>query len=56
MTPGLTCIWQIRGRSAVSFSEWVRMDVEYIRSRSLVYDLKLIVQTLPAVVLRRGAC
>ncbi len=55
VTPGLTCIWQIRGRSAVSFSKWIRMDIEYIQSRSLVNDVKLIVQTVPAVVFRRGA-
>jgi lipopolysaccharide/colanic/teichoic acid biosynthesis glycosyltransferase len=56
VTPGLTCIWQIRGRSKVTFDEWVRMDVQYIRSRSLVTDVALIAQTLPAVVLRKGAC
>jgi lipopolysaccharide/colanic/teichoic acid biosynthesis glycosyltransferase len=56
VTPGLTCIWQIRGRSAVSFAEWIRMDIEYIRSRSLINDVKLIAQTVPAVALRRGAC
>jgi len=54
-TPGLTCIWQVRGRSKVSFSEWVRMDVEYIRSRSPGGDMKLLLQTVPAVVSRRGA-
>ncbi len=56
VTPGLTCIWQVRGRSAVTFCEWVRMDIEYIRSRSLVNDVKLIAETVPAVALRRGAC
>jgi len=56
VTPGLTCIWQVRGRSAVSFGDWVRMDMQYIRSRSLAYDLKLLLQTVPAVVLRKGAC
>jgi lipopolysaccharide/colanic/teichoic acid biosynthesis glycosyltransferase len=56
VTPGLTCIWQVRGRSKVTFDEWVRMDVQYIRSRSLVTDVGLIAQTLPAVVLRKGAC
>lgn len=56
VTPGLTCIWQIHGRSQVTFAEWVRMDVRYIRSRSFVKDLKLIAQTLPAVLLSRGAC
>jgi lipopolysaccharide/colanic/teichoic acid biosynthesis glycosyltransferase len=55
VTPGLTCIWQVRGRSKVSFSEWVRMDVQYIRSRSLGGDMKLLLQTVPAVVSRRGA-
>lgn len=55
VTPGLTCIWQVRGRSAVSFSEWVRMDYEYIQSRSLATDVKLILQTIPAVAFSRGA-
>jgi lipopolysaccharide/colanic/teichoic acid biosynthesis glycosyltransferase len=55
VTPGLTCIWQVRGRSTVSFAEWVRMDVQYIRSRSIGADMKLLLQTVPAVVLRRGA-
>jgi lipopolysaccharide/colanic/teichoic acid biosynthesis glycosyltransferase len=56
VTPGLTCIWQVEGRSRVSFDDWARMDVRYIQSRSLVKDAKLIAQTLPAVVLRKGAC
>jgi lipopolysaccharide/colanic/teichoic acid biosynthesis glycosyltransferase len=56
VTPGLTCIWQVRGRSAVSFSEWARMDMQYIRSRSLLADLALLLKTIPAVVFRRGAC
>jgi len=56
VTPGLTCIWQVEGRSRVTFDEWARMDVRYIQSRSLVKDAKLIAQTLPAVVLRKGAC
>jgi lipopolysaccharide/colanic/teichoic acid biosynthesis glycosyltransferase len=55
VTPGLTCIWQVRGRSKVSFADWVRMDVQYIRSRSLGGDVKLLLQTVPAVVSRRGA-
>jgi lipopolysaccharide/colanic/teichoic acid biosynthesis glycosyltransferase len=54
--PGLTCIWQVRGRSTVSFAEWMRMDLQYIRTHSLAHDLKLLFQTIPAVVLRRGAC
>ncbi len=52
--PGLTCIWQVWGRSRVTFAEWVRMDVQYIRSRSVWQDLKLLALTVPAVVLRKG--
>lgn len=55
VTPGLTCIWQVRGRSQVSFADWVRMDVQYIRSRSLAQDLKLLLLTMPAVVGGKGA-
>jgi lipopolysaccharide/colanic/teichoic acid biosynthesis glycosyltransferase len=55
VTPGLTCIWQIKGRSQVSFADWVRMDVHYLRRRTLMHDLKILLQTVPAVLLRRGA-
>lgn len=55
VTPGLTCIWQVRGRSQVSFADWVRMDVQYIRTRSFGGDIKLLLQTVPAVVSRKGA-
>jgi lipopolysaccharide/colanic/teichoic acid biosynthesis glycosyltransferase len=54
VTPGLTCIWQVHGRSSVNFTEWIRMDRRYIRSRSLWQDLKLILMTVPSVLLRRG--
>jgi lipopolysaccharide/colanic/teichoic acid biosynthesis glycosyltransferase len=53
---GITCIWQVRGRSAVPFDEWMRMDIQYIRGRSLLRDIKLILATIPAVLFRRGAC
>ncbi len=56
VTAGLTCIWQVRGRSSVTFVEWMRMDIRYIQSRSLANDVKLIVQTVPAVLRQRGAC
>jgi lipopolysaccharide/colanic/teichoic acid biosynthesis glycosyltransferase len=52
--PGLTCLWQVRGRSTVSFAEWMRMDLEYVRRRSFAYDLNLLLQTVPAVVFHRG--
>jgi lipopolysaccharide/colanic/teichoic acid biosynthesis glycosyltransferase len=55
VTPGITCIWQVRGRSSVSFPEWCRMDMTYIRGRRLVSDVKILLLTIPAVLLRRGA-
>jgi exopolysaccharide biosynthesis polyprenyl glycosylphosphotransferase len=53
--PGITCIWQVSGRSAISFTEQVLMDIEYIRKRSLWMDIKLLLRTLPAVLFARGA-
>jgi lipopolysaccharide/colanic/teichoic acid biosynthesis glycosyltransferase len=55
VTPGITGVWQVRGRSRVSFAEWMRMDIGYIRRRSFWTDLRILVATVPAVVLRRGA-
>jgi lipopolysaccharide/colanic/teichoic acid biosynthesis glycosyltransferase len=55
VTPGITCIWQVRGRGGVPFAEWVRMDMRYIRTQSPWQDLKLLLLTVPAVLLRRGA-
>ena len=55
VTPGITCIWQVKGRSQVTFAEWVRMDVEYMRRRTIVHDLIILFSTIPAVLLRRGA-
>jgi lipopolysaccharide/colanic/teichoic acid biosynthesis glycosyltransferase len=54
VTPGLTCIWQIQGRSSVSFAEWIRMDRRYIRALSIWQDIKLILLTVPSVLARRG--
>ena len=53
--PGLTCIWQVQGRSDVTFDEWMRMDLEYVETRSMWLDLKLLVLTIPAVLTGRGA-
>jgi lipopolysaccharide/colanic/teichoic acid biosynthesis glycosyltransferase len=55
VTPGLTCIWQVRGRSRVTFAEWMRMDVNYIRRRGLLHDVRILAETIPAVLMRRGA-
>lgn len=55
VTPGLTCIWQVKGRSRVTFEQWARMDIDYLVRRTLAGDFKLLVQTVPAVLLRKGA-
>jgi len=53
--PGLTCLWQISGRSRIGFDEWMRMDLEYIRRRSFRLDLQILMRTIPAVLSREGA-
>jgi len=53
--PGLTCLWQISGRSEVAYDEWVELDLYYIQNRSLLLDLLIVVQTIPAVLSGRGA-
>ena len=53
--PGLTCLWQIQGRSEIPFKEQVRLDLQYIHSQSMIKDLVIMVQTVPAVLLGRGA-
>jgi lipopolysaccharide/colanic/teichoic acid biosynthesis glycosyltransferase len=53
--PGLTCFWQINGRSRVNdFDEWVRMDLEYIDNWSLLLDVKILMKTVPAVLKGSG--
>jgi len=52
---GLTCIWQVSGRSEVSFDDWMRMDRRYQRDRSLRMDISLLFRTVTAVLSRRGA-
>jgi lipopolysaccharide/colanic/teichoic acid biosynthesis glycosyltransferase len=54
VVPGMTCIWQVSGRSRVSFEEWMRMDLQYVRRRSLLCDMTLLLSTAPAVVTSRG--
>jgi len=55
VTPGLTCIWQVSGRSNIPFPQQVNMDIDYIHQRSIKTDIKLLLKTIPAVVLGRGA-
>ena len=53
--PGLTCIWQVSGRSDLDYETWVDMDLEYISTWTLRGDLSLLVRTIPAVITARGA-
>jgi exopolysaccharide biosynthesis polyprenyl glycosylphosphotransferase len=53
--PGLTCLWQINGRSDLSFERWMELDMQYIDQWSLALDLKIIVRTIPAVLRATGA-
>ena len=53
--PGLTCYWQVRGRSEIGFKEWMEMDVEYIENRSTWIDIKLIFKTFKVFLGDEGA-
>jgi lipopolysaccharide/colanic/teichoic acid biosynthesis glycosyltransferase len=53
--PGLTCLWQVRGRSDLSFEEQVELDIEYIDRVRPVEELKILLETVPAVLTGRGA-
>ena len=53
--PGLTCLWQISGRSNLSFEQWVELDLEYIDTWSLQLDWWILLKTVPAVIAARGA-
>ncbi|TET34175.1 MAG: sugar transferase [Planctomycetota bacterium] len=55
MKPGITCLWQVRGRSNVSFDDWMKLDLEYIDNWSLTLDFKILLRTIPAVLFARGA-
>lgn len=54
--PGITCLWQIGGRSEIDFSGQVKLDVQYIEDQSLWKDMAIVVKTVPAVLSGRGAC
>lgn len=53
--PGLTCLWQVSGRSNLSFEQWMQLDLEYIDHWSLKLDASILLRTIPAIVLARGA-
>ena len=56
VTPGITCFWQVEGRSKVAFADWMRMDLDYIKARSLKTDLQLIFKTFWSVIVKRNGC
>jgi exopolysaccharide biosynthesis polyprenyl glycosylphosphotransferase len=53
--PGITCTWQVSGRSNISFDQWMKLDLEYIDTWSLWQDIQICFRTVPAVLLSRGA-
>jgi exopolysaccharide biosynthesis polyprenyl glycosylphosphotransferase len=55
MKPGITCLWQSKGRSNIPFEEWMELDKEYIDNWSLWLDLKILAKTIPAIIRGSGA-
>jgi lipopolysaccharide/colanic/teichoic acid biosynthesis glycosyltransferase len=55
MRPGLTCSWQVGGRSELPFKEWMALDLAYVDRWSLGLDLAILLRTLPAILSGRGA-
>jgi len=55
VVPGITGLWQIKGRGTMTFDERLRLDIEYIEHRSFLLDLKILLQTVPVVFRRSGA-
>lgn len=53
--PGITCLWQVSGRSSIGFDQWMRLDMDYIDRWSLWLDLQILLRTIPAVVKGSGA-
>lgn len=53
--PGITCFWQVSGRNNINFDRWMQMDKDYIDNWSLALDLKILLKTIPAVLLQGGA-
>ena len=53
--PGITCLWQVNGRSSIQFEQWMELDMQYIDKWSLWLDFKILAQTIPAVLRGSGA-
>jgi exopolysaccharide biosynthesis polyprenyl glycosylphosphotransferase len=55
MRPGLTCLWALKGRDHVDFETWMRMDMQYVDNWSLILDWKILLKTVPQVLMGKGA-
>ncbi len=55
VTPGITCLWQISGRSDIPFEQQVQLDIQYIEKQTVWFDLIVLIKTVPAVLKARGA-
>src|SRR5437879_13407649 len=55
MRPGLTCLWAVSGRDHLDFETWMKMDMQYIDNWSLALDWKILLRTIPNVLLGKGA-
>ena len=53
--PGITCLWQISGRSDLSFEDWLKLDLQYIDTWTFWKDIKILLKTIPVVVRGSGA-
>jgi len=54
--PGITCLWQVNGRSTINYERWMNYDLQYVDNRSFWLDMRLIAKTIPVVLSGRGAC
>jgi lipopolysaccharide/colanic/teichoic acid biosynthesis glycosyltransferase len=53
--PGITCLWQVQGRSSIGFEQWMKLDLQYLDEWSLWLDFKILARTIPAVLKGSGA-
>ncbi len=53
--PGITCLWQVKGRSSIAFEQWMQLDLQYIDKWSLWLDMQILMWTIPAILKGSGA-